>query len=102
MAGHELHHQKLTFAMSEVVHDSGQRGMTQVRQQLSFALERAPLLVVNSEGLFDRDDTTQILVHGLVDSTHAPVAELVDDAVALAQNCVGGKHVAWLHRWLEE
>src|SRR5712691_97167 len=92
MAWHKLHHEELTFAMREVIHHSWQCRMSQVRQQLSFTTERATLFVGSSESLFDSDNTTQILVHRLIDCAHPAVAELMNDAIALAKNCIGGKH----------
>ena len=62
--------------MREVIHDSGQRWMSQVRQQLRLAPERAALFVGRGESLF----------------AHAAMAKLMNDAIALAENCVGGKH----------
>src|SRR5260370_11025418 len=79
--------------MREMIHDPGQGRMRQVGQQLSLAPERAPLLVGRGRGLLDRDNATEVLVHRLVDCAHAAVAELVNDAIAFAENGVGGKHL---------
>src|ERR1700730_12421730 len=91
---HELHHEKLSFAMREVIRYSRQRRMSQVRQQLGFAPKRAPLFFGNRESLFDCDDATEAFVHRLIDCAHPAVAKLVNDAIALTENCVGGKHVS--------
>src|SRR5258708_33747857 len=92
MTRHELHHEKLTLAMREVIHDSGQRRMSQVRQQLSLTLECAPLFVGDCESLFDRDDTAEVFVHRLIDCAHAAVAKLMNDAIAFAENGVWCRH----------
>src|SRR5687767_13765112 len=93
MAGDKLHDEKLTLPMREVIHDSRKSGMTEVRQQLSFASECPPLFISGGESFFHCHDAAQVLVHRLIDGTHPTVAELVNDSITLAKDDVGGKHV---------
>jgi hypothetical protein len=94
VAGDKLHDQKLYVIVREVVCDARQRRVRQVRQQFRFSPEGAAMLIRAGESFLDGNDAAQVFVHRLINSAHAPRSELLDDAVATLQNCIGRNHIS--------
>jgi hypothetical protein len=64
--------------------------MSQIRQQLRLTFKGAAMLFGRGESLFDCDHAAQVLIHRLIDSTHASSPKLLDDATTTLQDSVGG------------
>ncbi len=91
---HVIHHQQLAAVLREVVRDFGQAGMVQAGQHAGLAVE---LLLHLRQVLWQRTRLRQNLldrahparqaqVIGLIDRTHAALADQLDDLITSAQD----------------
>src|SRR6266508_1574448 len=93
VARNELHNEKIGFVFTEVVNYLWQTRITQVRKESRFTLEGPfGLGVLRGKHFFQCNKAIRPLVQSFVDSAHATVPQLADDAIAVLKDSVGVKH----------
>src|SRR6185503_10945241 len=81
VAGNKLHHEELAVAFRKMVTHARQRGMMQTSEQTRFAFELFAQPFVGKQGFFQRNGRIETLIDRLVDSAHAALSELPNDAI---------------------
>ena len=86
LAGDVLHHEVLAIVLDEMVADAGEGNMLEAVQQTGLAFDRFAVIVVHAKRFLDRDGAVETLVHGDIDSAHAPLADLFLDPISVLKD----------------